>query len=347
MNEDHQYMYRCLELAKLGAGRVAPNPLVGAVLVYKGRIIGEGYHQQYGGPHAEVNCINSVEAEDHHLIAKSTIYVSLEPCAHFGKTPPCADLIIKYKISRVVIGCLDPFKDVNGKGVTKLKEAGIEVLVGVLEEECKELNKRFFVFNTQYRPYIILKWAETIDKKIGYFGSNRLRITNAFTDKIVHKWRSEEAAIMVGTTTAALDNPQLTNRLWSGSSPVRVVIDADLSLPHSLKLFDQSVDTIVFNTIKHGQEDKIFYYQITSEVSVVHQIANGLHYLKLSSVIIEGGAHLIQSFIDEGYWDEARVLTNSTLIAREGVNSPVLQNEQLTDMFDSFGDTVRIYKKQN
>ncbi len=344
MNEHQKYMYRCLELAKLGAGYVAPNPMVGAVLVHEGKIIGEGYHRQYGGPHAEVNCLNAVSEEYRYLIPYSTMYVSLEPCAHFGKTPPCADLIITNKIPKVVIGCSDPFKDVNGKGITKLKAAGVEVTVNVLEEECKQLNKRFFTFNTLHRPYIILKWAETIDKKIGHYGSTRLHITNEFTNKIVHRWRSEEAAIMVGTTTAALDDPQLTNRLWNGASPVRVVIDAHLKLPSSLRLFDRSVKTIVFNTLKHGEEDGIFYYQVTDDVSLVHQVVNGLYQLKLSSVIIEGGARLIQSFIDEGYWDEARVLSNRTLVAGEGVNAPVLPAVPLIETYNSLNDTISIFK---
>ena len=203
-------MHRCIQLAKLGAGYVAPNPMVGAVLVQRDRIIGEGYHQQYGGPHAEVNCIASVNETDKDLISASTLYVSLEPCSHFGKTPPCADMIIKHKIPKVVIGSRDPSKEVNGKGIEKLKAAGVEVEVGILENECKTLNRRFFIFNTQHRPYIILKWAQTADHKIAGITDERLFISSEVTNRLVHKWRSEEASILVGTNTALYDDPELT-----------------------------------------------------------------------------------------------------------------------------------------
>ncbi|HEY2720248.1 MAG TPA: bifunctional diaminohydroxyphosphoribosylaminopyrimidine deaminase/5-amino-6-(5-phosphoribosylamino)uracil reductase RibD, partial [Chitinophagaceae bacterium] len=225
------YMHRCLDLARLGAGHVAPNPMVGAVLVHDERIIGEGYHQQYGGPHAEPNCIASVKKEEQHLISESILYVSLEPCAHYGKTPPCADLIIKNKIPRVVIGCFDPFEEVNGKGIEKLKGAGIDVLVGILEHECKKLNKRFFLYYQQHRPYIILKWAQSSNQKIGAGAGNRTYISNEFTNRLVHKWRSEEAAILVGTNTALQDDPELTTRSWIGNNPRRLVMDMDLKLP--------------------------------------------------------------------------------------------------------------------
>jgi diaminohydroxyphosphoribosylaminopyrimidine deaminase/5-amino-6-(5-phosphoribosylamino)uracil reductase len=345
MTIHEKYMRRCIELAKQAAGYVAPNPMVGAVLVHDDKIIGEGYHQLYGGPHAEVHCINSVKEEHVHLIPSSTIYVSLEPCAHFGKTPPCADLIIRHNIPHAVIGCRDPFKEVDGKGIEKLKAAGINVTVGVLEDECRTLNKRFFMFNTEHRPFIILKWAETGDKKIGYFGTNRLMITNEFTNRVVHKWRSEEAGIMVGTNTAGLDNPQLTNRLWSGPTPVRIVVDYELRLPLSLHLFDGTTRTIVFNTIKHGEENGIFFYQVTHDVSLVHQIINGLYQFKVMSVIIEGGAKLIQSFIDEEYWDEARVITNEELFAGEGVKSPELNKFKLKTSETIGSDVIRIYER--
>src|ERR1043165_7764024 len=228
MTTHEKYMYRCLELAKLGAGNVAPNPMVGAVLVHHDRIIGEGYHQKYGEAHAEPNCIQHAVDNGHSdLISVSTLYVSLEPCVHFGKTPPCADLIIKNKIAKVVIGCRDPFREVNtdavgqGKGIEKLKNAGIEVEFGILAKECSELNKRFLGFHTQHRPYIILKWAQTLNHKIAGHGNDRLRITNDFTNRIVHKWRSEEASILAGTNTAFTDDPELTTRMWPGKNPVR------------------------------------------------------------------------------------------------------------------------------
>ena len=214
--DHYTYMQRCLQLAVLGAGNVAPNPMVGAVLVNNGDIIGEGYHQQYGGPHAEPNCINDVPVEMKHMIPGSTLYVSLEPCAHFGKTPPCADLIIKTGIKKVVVGCRDPFSKVDGKGIDKLRNAGVEVIIGEWENECKELNKRFFTFHTKSRPYIVLKWAQTANGKMAAEGEDRLLISNDYTNRLVHKWRSEEAAILVGRNTALMDNPSLTTRLWKG-----------------------------------------------------------------------------------------------------------------------------------
>ena len=338
------YMSRCLQLAQLGAGQVAPNPMVGAVLVHEDRIIGEGYHQQYGKAHAEVNCINSVKDEYKDLIPFSTLYVSLEPCSHFGKTPPCSDLIIKLKIPKVIIGCRDPFKDVNGKGIEKLKAAGVEVEVGVLEKECKELNKRFFIFHTQHRPYIILKWAQTADRKIAGSGSERLLISNETTNRLVHKWRSEEASILVGTNTALLDDPELTARYWQGASPVRLVLDMDLSLPRSLKLFDQKQPTIVFNKIKQEEQDKLLYYQVTENVSLVHQIMNTMYQLRIQSVLVEGGAKLLQSFIDEGYWDEARVINNEQLIINNGLNASVLSNAIKISEQHILFDRIEIYK---
>ncbi|RTL59381.1 MAG: bifunctional diaminohydroxyphosphoribosylaminopyrimidine deaminase/5-amino-6-(5-phosphoribosylamino)uracil reductase RibD [Sphingobacteriales bacterium] len=336
-------MHRCIELAKLGAGKVAPNPMVGAVLVYDGKIIGEGYHQQYGGPHAEVNAIKGT-ADD--LIRQSTLYVSLEPCAHYGKTPPCADLIIEKKIPKVVIGCRDPFIEVNGKGIEKLKAAGVEVELGILEHECKELIKRFFTFHIQHRPYIILKWAETADGFIGNTDHSRLLISNQYTNRLVHQWRSEEAAILVGTNTALYDNPELMVRLAEGNNPVRLVVDMDLSLPPQLKLFDKQSKTIVFNTVKHEEQENLLYYQITGDVSIVHQIANALYYLKLQSVLVEGGAKLLQSFIDEGYWDEARVITNTALKSKEGIKSPQLVHHLLAKEENILTDTIRYYQSQ-
>jgi diaminohydroxyphosphoribosylaminopyrimidine deaminase / 5-amino-6-(5-phosphoribosylamino)uracil reductase len=337
-------MHRCIELATLGAGNVAPNPMVGAVLVHNGQIIGEGYHKVYGGPHAEVNCIASVTEKNKHFIPDASIYVSLEPCAHYGKTPPCADLIIREKIKKVFVGTRDPFVEVNGKGIEKLSAAGIEVTSGILETECKDLNKRFFTFHTRHRPYIILKWAQTADHKIGNAGNNRLIITNEFTNRIVHRWRSEEAGIMAGTNTVMLDDPQLTNRLWHGHSPVRVIIDMDLRLPSSLHVFDGSVKTIVFNALKHEENHNLIFYQVTRDVNLVHQVVNGLYQMKILSVMIEGGARLIQSFIDEGMWDEARVITNSKLISKgQSIASPILTESKLIREEKIFDDIIRRY----
>ena len=349
------YMHRCLELAQLGAGNVAPNPMVGAVLVYEDRIIGEGYHKEFGKAHAEPNCIASVKDEDKHLIERSILHVSLEPCAHFGKTPPCADLIIEKKIQKVVIGCRDPFIEVNGKGIEKLKAAGVEIELGILEEECKELNKRFFTFHTQHRPYVVLKWAQTLDKKIANEDYSRIGISNEHTNRIVHKWRSEEMAIAVGTNTALFDDPELTTRLSPGKNPIRVVVDMDLRLPSNLKLFDSATPTIVFNTRKHTlplekisieelRQIGLGYYQVTEDVSLVHQMMNALYRMNIQSVLIEGGSYLLQSFIDEETWDEARVITNEQLSISAGLPAPVLKDETLQNSEQIFSDVIRTYK---
>ncbi len=349
MNEDIQdhtdFMRRCLDLAAQGSGNVAPNPLVGAVLIYKGRIIGEGYHKHYGEAHAEVNAINNaIENGFAEEIDKSIIYVSLEPCAHFGKTPPCADLIIRHKIPRVIIGCRDPFQEVDGKGIEKLRLAGIEVVTGVLEKECREINKRFFTFHTKHRPYIILKWAQTSNKKIAAIGDGRLLISNEKTNRLVHKWRSEESGILIGTNTAASDNPELTTRLWPGNSPARLVIDMNLRLPHGLKIFNNEVRTIIFNKIKHEENGALSYFQVTDDVSLVQQIVNALYQLKIQSVIVEGGAVLLQSFIDEQLWDEARLITNTHLQIENGLPAPQLINAVEISADASTGDLVTLFK---
>ena len=349
------YMQRCLELAALGAGHTAPNPMVGAVLVYEDRIIGEGYHQKYGEAHAEVNCIqHAVQNGFSDLISKSTLYVSLEPCAHFGKTPPCADLIIKNKIPKVVIGCRDPFEEVNGKGIEKLKAAGIEVIVGVLEKECKELNKRFFTFHTQHRPYIILKWAQTSDEKIAANSSERLFITNENTNRLVHKWRSEEASILIGTNTALLDDPELTVRHWTGPTPVRLVIDMNLRLPASLKVFDQKSRTIIFNSGKNETIGNIEYYKISKGISAISQMLDALYKLNIQSVLVEGGAKLLQSFIDEKTWDEIRKIENEKILPdgqagkiENGLSSPVFHDALMINEFRLQDDKIEIYKPGN
>jgi diaminohydroxyphosphoribosylaminopyrimidine deaminase / 5-amino-6-(5-phosphoribosylamino)uracil reductase len=246
MDQHESYMHRCLQLAKLGEGHVAPNPMVGSVLVYGGRIISEGYHMQYGQPHAEVNCINSVSEGDQHLISQSILYVSLEPCAHFGKTPPCADKIIERKIPTVVIGCRDPFEQVDGKGIEKLKAAGVQVIDGVLEQACKDINKRFFTYHSLRRPHVVLKWAETLNGKIGKVGE-RLLISSETTNRFVHQLRIKQQAILVGTNTALIDNPRLDARLSAGPNPIRLVIDLENKLPRHLNIFDNQQRTIIFN----------------------------------------------------------------------------------------------------
>lgn len=317
-------MQRCIGLALQGAGHVAPNPMVGAVLVHEGRIIGEGYHERYGGPHAEVNCIRSVAPADLVLIPRSTLYVSLEPCAHYGKTPPCADLIIAQRIPKVVIGSQDPFPDVNGKGIAKLRAAGIEVLTGVEEQDCHQLNKRFFTYHQRHRPYVILKWAETADGFITANDDKRLLITGDLSNRLVHKWRSEEASILVGRRTAAIDNPALSNRLWTGGQPVRLVVDMDLQLPQGLKLFDRSLPTVVFNAVKQDHQENLQYYRLQKERDLLPQLLEALYVLKLQSVLVEGGATLLQLFINHGAWDEIRVLRNTELHVMQGLRAPAV-----------------------
>lgn len=348
------YMHRCLQLALLGQGRVAPNPMVGAVLVHQDRIIGEGWHQQYGGPHAEVNCLRSVAAPDQHLIASSTLYVSLEPCAHFGKTPPCADLVVANNIKKVVVGCRDPFPLVAGKGIERLRNAGIEVELGILEKECLDINKRFFQVHTHNRPYVVLKWAQSGDGKIGSGeGTARLLISGAESNREVHKWRSEEAAILVGTRTALVDDPSLTVRLWPGPQPVRLVIDRNLKLPSHLKLFDGEAKTIVFNLHRHtinsdqdfrNADHGVYYFKLREAKNIPAQILDTLYLLKLQSLLVEGGSIVLQSFIDAGLWHEARIITNDTLMAGEGTPAPVLRNQQFVKA-RSFGkDTIRYFR---
>ncbi|MFP5042313.1 bifunctional diaminohydroxyphosphoribosylaminopyrimidine deaminase/5-amino-6-(5-phosphoribosylamino)uracil reductase RibD [Parasediminibacterium sp. JCM 36343] len=346
MNLHQPYMRRCLQLAQLGRWAVAPNPMVGSVLVHEGRIIGEGYHQQYGQAHAEVNCINSVAENDKHLIPLSTIYVSLEPCAHFGKTPPCADLIIKHQIPKVVVGCRDSFEAVDGKGIERLKAAGIDVLVGVLEAECKELNKRFFTFHARKRPFIVLKWAETANHFIGSHSTKRLLISNDITNRLVHKWRSEEAAILVGTNTTLQDNPSLSNRLWSGKQPIRLVIDMELALPTSLQLFDQQQPTIVFNYLKQEEKENLIYYQLKRETAILPQIMNMCYKKNIQSILVEGGSKTLQSFIDYHLWDEARVITNTQLSVADGVHAPILFNAAIEKSFMVDNDRIQVVNYQ-
>jgi diaminohydroxyphosphoribosylaminopyrimidine deaminase / 5-amino-6-(5-phosphoribosylamino)uracil reductase len=358
MNIHEQYMLRCIQLAQQGAGFTAPNPMVGAVLVCNHEIIGEGYHERYGEAHAEVNCINqAIQNGQTNKLQHSVLYVSLEPCAHFGKTPPCADLIIKHQIPKVVIGCRDPFKEVDGKGIEKLLAAGVKVTVDVLEAECRELNKRFFTFHQKQRPYIVLKWAQTKNKKIASLNlpqgetiasnSQRLFITNDFTNRLVHQWRSEEASILVGTNTALMDNPKLTNRYFNGKQPVRLVLDKALRVSSSANVMNSDAPTIIFNHQQHKEEGQPQYYQLKPDTNAVHQIIHALYHKKLQSVLVEGGAKLLQSFIDEGLWDEARVITNEELIIDNGLPAPVLNNVRKYHEQQIMNDTIKFYKPNN
>jgi diaminohydroxyphosphoribosylaminopyrimidine deaminase/5-amino-6-(5-phosphoribosylamino)uracil reductase len=339
-----QYMQRCLQLARDGAGHTAPNPMVGAVLVHDDMIIGEGFHQQYGKAHAEVNCINSVSPADQHLITESILYVSLEPCSHFGKTPPCVDLIIEKKIPVVIIASKDTNPAVKGKGIEKLKANGVNVITGILEKEAIQLNKRFFTFQEKQRPYIILKWAQSSDKKIAGDNGERIFISNESTNRLVHKWRSEESAILIGTNTALKDDPVLTTRLWPGNDPLRLVLDRNLQLPPALNLFDGKIKTIVFNELKDERGEMLSFYQV-DKVDDLKKIMEALYILQVQSVIVEGGAALLRSFIAAGLWDEARVITNTTMEIGKGLIAPVLQDAELFAEENLRDDNIAYYRK--
>lgn len=323
--EHYPYIYRCLELAKNGIFEALPNPSVGAVIVCNDLIIGEGATSKYGGPHAEVNAINSVKSKN--LLSKSTLYVSLEPCSHFGKTPPCADLIIKMNIPKVVIGITDPFSKVCGQGITKLKQAGIEVIVGVLEKECKELNKRFLTLHQKQRPYIILKWAQTYDGFIAPLNVENHKvfwISNSYSQQLVHKWRSEEVAFLVGRKTAESDNPSLTTRSWFGKNPLRIFIDRTANLNQSYTLKSKDAKTLCFTENPKTKNDKhITYIQIDFSENIIPQICKTLFEMQIASVVIEGGLKTLQSFIDSDYWDEARIFTSQNII-KQGIRSPLI-----------------------
>lgn len=343
----HQkFMARCFQLAGLGKAEAAPNPMVGAVLVYDDKIIGEGYHTKYGSPHAEVECINNVTPADQHVIAESTLYVSLEPCNHYGKTPPCTDLIIEKGVKKVVIGCGDSYEKVNGSGVRKLREAGIEVIENVCEKEALEINKRFFTFHQQQRPYIILKWAQSADGFIGKEGE-QIKISNSLTDRLVHTWRSEEAAILVGTQTVLTDDPSLTTRWVEGKNPVRLIIDKNLSVPFNYKIFDNSSPTIIVNTKKQEDADVTSFYKIGEEENVPAVIINLMHQRLLTSLMVEGGTKTLQSFIDAGLWDEARIITNESLQLKEGIAAPVLHSSSLISAFNLKTDRIEFRKHDN
>jgi len=319
-------MQRCLDLALKGIGNVAPNPMVGAVLVYEDRIIGEGWHQQFGGPHAEVNCINSVAEADRNLISQSTLYVSLEPCNHFGKTPPCTELIIQSQIKKVVIACTDPFEKVNGAGIKKLVDNGIEVITGILEQEAMLLNKRFFNFYLYQRPYVILKWAQSADGYIALTKGKPVKISNEITDKLVHKWRSEESAIIVGTNTVINDNPSLTTRNWTGRSPLRIFIDKRLSIDANYNILDNNTDTLILNLVKNEKVGVNEFVLIHDETKIIEELLQLLYKKGVQSLIVEGGSRLLQSFIESNFWDETRIIKNTELLLQEGLPSPTLKN---------------------
>lgn len=322
MKIHQKYISRCIALAKNGLGTTYPNPLVGSVIVHNNKIIGEGWHRKAGEPHAEVNAVNAVK--DLSLLKESTIYVSLEPCSHFGKTPPCADLIIKHQIPKVVIGTIDPFAKVCGAGIEKLKNAGCDVIVGVLETECNVLNSRFFTYHQKKRPYVILKWAETIDGFIApHFRDEHkpVWITNTYSRQLVHKWRTEEQAILVGTQTVLDDNPRLNVRDWSGNNPTRVVLDRKLKISKESHIFDNSASTILLD------ESAIDFTKNT-----VNEIIDVLYQNNIQSVIIEGGSKTLQGFINENIWDEARIFKGKSSFGN-GIKAPVIDGKLVSRRF--------------
>ncbi|MES2418929.1 MAG: bifunctional diaminohydroxyphosphoribosylaminopyrimidine deaminase/5-amino-6-(5-phosphoribosylamino)uracil reductase RibD [Bacteroidota bacterium] len=328
---DEFYMQRCLELAILGMGKVSPNPMVGCVIVSGAQIIGEGYHQQIGEAHAEVNAINAVFIkygdQAPALLKNAIAYVNLEPCAHFGKTPPCADLLIKHQLKKVVIGNTDPFLAVNGKGIAKLKAAAIEVESGILEEKCAYLNRRFFTRLQQQRPFIILKWAQTAN---GYFAPPagvQEWISGKVAKQLTHKWRSEEDAVLVGKNTALIDNPELTTRLWPGKNPIRILIDKNLTVPENYELYTNESKTIIFNEVKTEVRDNLHFIQMEDmQFYLAQKIAFQLYLMDIQSVIVEGGQQVLQQFITAGLWDEARIFTADKQW-NDGIKAPVLEGK--------------------
>ena len=336
MTIDEKYMRRCLQLALNGKGYVSPNPMVGAVVVCNGKIIGEGFHVAYGQPHAEVNAINSVK--DKSLLRNSTIYVSLEPCSHYGKTPPCAKLIIDSGIPRVVIACLDPFPEVSGRGVKMLKDAGVEVAVGILQDKAEKLNKEFMTSQVKKRPYVYLKWAQSGD---GFIDAKRhdgsdgepVRISNDFSMMLVHKLRAEVSAIMVGTNTAIMDNPSLTTRYWAGKNPTRIVINRENKIPKDYKIFDGEVETLVFteSNIHENGNSNVTYIQVPFGDSFLDEVFKKLNERKIDSVLIEGGRYLLQSIIDKNLWDEAYIETAHITLG-DGVNAPTIKGRLIKEV---------------
>ncbi|MDR2927151.1 MAG: bifunctional diaminohydroxyphosphoribosylaminopyrimidine deaminase/5-amino-6-(5-phosphoribosylamino)uracil reductase RibD [Cytophagaceae bacterium] len=328
-----KYMHRCLELARMAEGMTYPNPMVGAVIVHRNKIIGEGYHRKAGEAHAEVIAVESVAKRDVPKLKDSVIYVSLEPCAHYGKTPPCAVRIINEKIPKVVVGCTDTFSEVSGKGIEMLRAAGVDVTVGVLERECRELNSRFFTYHEKHRPYIILKWAETAD---GFIDIERALdaerhptwITDDEARRLVHQWRSHEQAILAGSETVRMDNPSLTVRSWSGAHPLRLTIDREGMLPANLSLFDGEAPTLVFTHKPASTRKNVEYILLQKEQHPFNNILETLFHRKVQSLIVEGGAKLLSLFIEMNLWDEARVFVGESRFVN-GVKAPALSQQPI------------------
>lgn len=335
------YIKRCIELAKKATGNTYPNPLVGSVIVNDGKIIGEGYHKKAGEPHAEINAINSVKNPE--LLPESTIYVSLEPCSHFGKTPPCALKLKEIGFKKVVIGSMDTHEKVNGKGKHILEEAGIEVISGVLGKECRELNKRFFTFHEKKRPYIILKWAQSAD---GFMDKDfkPFPVSNASVNQFTHQMRADEHAILIGTQTALNDNPSLTVRNVSGKNPVRILIDFDLKVPSDFKIYNNEAQTLLFNSIKEEEIENVKFIKIEKE-NFFNDLMKKLYEKQIQSIIVEGGSYTLQQFINQNLWDEAIIIKNTNLILENGTKSPTLNSQYFKT--ENFKDnTIYFYRNQ-
>ncbi|WP_439181820.1 bifunctional diaminohydroxyphosphoribosylaminopyrimidine deaminase/5-amino-6-(5-phosphoribosylamino)uracil reductase RibD [Carboxylicivirga taeanensis] len=347
LSQEEKYMQRCLQLAKMAEGNTYPNPMVGSVIVYNGKIIGEGYHRKAGEPHAEVNAVNSVK--DKSLLRHSTLYVNLEPCAHYGKTPPCSKLIIDNEIPSVVIGCIDSFSEVAGKGVEMMRRAGVEVKVGVLEDESLELNRRFFTFHNKQRPYIILKWAETLD---GFIDIDRTDeqlgrptwITNEWARRAVHKQRASEQAILIGTHTALKDNPSLTLRDWAGEQPLRCVIDKRCQLDGSKQLLDGESPTVVYNLLRDSRTPNLEYVKLSNEGDFIDQILKDLWQRNIQSLIVEGGSTTLSTFIETSLWDEAYRYIGHVFF-KSGVKAPPL-NAKISNQ-EKFGSSELLVYRNN
>ncbi|WP_373520720.1 bifunctional diaminohydroxyphosphoribosylaminopyrimidine deaminase/5-amino-6-(5-phosphoribosylamino)uracil reductase RibD [Aquiflexum sp.] len=337
MNQDEKYMLRAFELASQGLGSVSPNPMVGCVIVHDDKIIGEGYHEEYGKAHAEPNAVASVKNPD--LLPLSTVYVTLEPCAHWGKTPPCANLLVEKMVKKVVIGTVDTNPLVGGKGIQILKDTGIEVVTGVLDKKVREQNKRFFTFMEKKRPYIILKWAQTKDGFIARENFDSKWISNPYSRQLVHRWRSEEDAIMVGTLTAKYDNPQLNVRELLGKNPIRIVVDRNLTLDNGLHLFDQRQATICYNQVKSEKSDNLERVKLPIGFNL-KEILTDMYERKIQSLIVEGGAQLLNKFIQENLWDEARVFTGQVQFG-SGIPAPKIHGSIINEM-EIMGDLLTI-----
>jgi diaminohydroxyphosphoribosylaminopyrimidine deaminase/5-amino-6-(5-phosphoribosylamino)uracil reductase len=335
-------MQRALQLAALGREWVSPNPMVGCVIVHNDLIIGEGFHQKYGDAHAEVNAFNTVINKD--LLSESTVYVTLEPCSHFGKTPPCADLLIKHKVKKVVICNTDPFPQVSGTGIKKLQAAGIEVITGVLDKAGEELNKRFFKAHQTGLPYVVIKWAETSDGFVAQKDGNSLAISNATTNITVHRWRAEEAGILVGTNTVLTDNPQLNARNWpEANNPLRIVIDKNLRIKGDFNIFDRKQKTLIYNLHKNQIDENLEFIQLNSDANFLKNMLSDLKRRGINSVLVEGGPQLIQSFFEEQYYDEIRVI-KSDMVLKEGINAPkVPSGIPLVKKYSILNDQIFIF----